>query len=228
MRRVLVTGGTGFVGYWMQKTKPSNIDALRLNRYNYVEGLWKLHKWDAIVHLAPVPPTQVLTYVLHRSIRLLFASSGAIYDRETEYADNKRRWEMECLMDVLYEPRTDVVIARLFTFFGDKLDENKAISKFVKAAKAGEPIRIWGDGNTVRSYMSGREMGEWMWAILLRGESGQAYDVGSDKPVTMLELARMVNKAFGNKSQIIIENRPEECPYYMPKDTAKTRRLLRA
>lgn len=225
--RVLVTGGTGFVGHWIDYTCPKNINIFRLNHYEYDRWWWEKEKWDAIVHLAPVSPTEVLNYVLHRSIRLLFASSGAIYDRETEYADNKRRWEMECLMDALYEPRTDVVIARLFTFFGDKLDENKAISKFVKAAKAGEPIRIWGDGNTVRSYMSGREMGEWMWAILLKGKSGEAYDVGSDKPVTMLELARMVNKAFGNKSEIIIENKPEECPYYMPKDAAKTRRLLK-
>ena len=122
--------------------------------------------------------------------------------------------------------KINVVIARLFTFFGERLDDNKAITQFVKAARAGTPIHIWGDGGTVRSYMYGKEMAEWLWAILLRGKNGEAYDVGSDKPITMLALAQMVNQHFGNYSQIIIENRQENCTYYMPRDTSKTKALL--
>ena len=133
------------------------------------------------------------------------------------------RWEWECL-----GTGQNVVIARLFTFYGDGIlkDETKAIAQFVKAAKAGFPIRIWGDGSTVRSYMHGAEMGRLLWAILLRGQNGEAYDVGDDKPVTMLQLARMCNAAFGNRSQIWIENRPEECTHYLPRDAAKVKRLV--
>jgi dTDP-glucose 4,6-dehydratase len=74
--------------------------------------------------------------------------------------------------------------------------------------------------------MSGAEMGRWMWAILLRGKSGEAYDVGSDTPVTMLQLARWIIKAYRSTSSIVIENRPDRVPVYLPRDTAKTRALL--
>lgn len=222
--KILITGGTGFVGYWMAETQPDHVYILSLNHFGYDLDFWEKDEqnWDYIIHLAPVSPTRVLRYAKSHGTRVLFASSGAVYDRTTEYAGNKRIWEQECL-----NSEVDVVIARLFTFFGSHLDEDKAFSRFCKAAQAGEPIRIWGDGSTVRSYMSGERMGKWLWAILLKGESGEAYDVGSDEPVTMLELARSINYICGNKSEIVFENRPDECPYYMPRNTKKTRRLLR-
>jgi nucleoside-diphosphate-sugar epimerase len=223
LRKVLVTGGTGFVGRWMQRTQPAGVEGHYIGRELYNGGVWPIPHF--YVHLAPIAPTAVLDVARRYGGRVLYASSGAVYERTTRYADDKRLWEQECLAS-----ECNVVIARLFTFFGDGIlkDDSKAITQFVKAAKACAPLRIWGDGATVRSYMSGAEMGRQLWAILFRGQNGEAYDVGSDEPVTMLELAQMVNRAFGNRSQIWIENRPEECTYYLPKDTAKTRALLSA
>lgn len=217
----MVSGGTGFVGYWMQKTKPWNTSCVFMDSQDYVERWWFSRSFESLIHLANVSPSEPIRFCAHHKVRLLYISSGAVYDQHTEYAENKRRWERECL-----ESGVDVVIARLFTFFGERLDGGKAIVEFTRAARAGEPIRIWGDGNTVRSYMYGKDMGKWLWAILKKGKSGEAYDVGSDKPITMLELARRINKAHGNKSEIVIERRPEICTYYMPRDVEKTRRLL--
>lgn len=222
MNKILVTGGTGFVGRWMSVTQPHPNSVNYLNRREYDEGHWHHARWDYIVHLAPISPLEVINYCLYKDCRLLFASSGAVYERQTEYAKNKRKWEQECVNSHL-----NYVIARLFTFYGDGLDDDKAISRFSKAAALGKPIEIWGDGNTVRSYMSGEEMGKWMWAILFHGVKHEAYDVGSDAPITMFQLAQMVNESFGNKSEIVLENRPDDCPYYMPRNTEKTRRLLR-
>lgn len=226
MKRILVTGGTGFVGQWMQRTRPADLEyeiIHYLNRHGYEclpMILWD--DWDAIVHLAPVPPLEPIEYCkAHPNTRLLYASSGAVYDRKTQYAYEKRAGERACL-----DAGIDVVIARLFTFSGAFLDDDKAISRFSKSALCGEPIVIWGDGSTVRSYMHGSEMGKWLWAILRRGERGEAYDVGSDEPVTMMELAQQINAEYGGKSQIICDGRKDDCPYYMPLDTAKTRRLL--
>lgn len=218
-RFVLVTGGTGFVGYWMQRTQPEDVEGQYMSRIEYERNFWPIPHY--YVHLANIAPTQVIRYSMDYGGRILYASSGAMYNQHTEYADNKRKWELECL-----NSECNVVIARLFTFFGERLDANKAIVQFVRAARAGEPLRIWGDGNTVRSYMYGSEMGKWMWAILLKGQNGEAYDVGSDRPITMLELAQMVASNYTPKPKIIIENRPETATYYMPKDLEKTRLLL--
>ncbi len=221
MAKVLISGGTGFVGYWLRKTQPSFVQAEYLSQWSYKHAGWGEENWDCIIHAAHIPPSQVLRVAKFNCAHMLYISSGAAYFQNTEYANNKRKWEQECL-----NSGADVVIARLFTFYGERLDDGKAITQFIKAARCGAPLRIWGDGNTVRSYMYGGDMARWLWTILLRGQTGEIYDVGDDRPVTMLELSRMVNKAFGNKSQIVIENKPEVMPYYMPHNMEKTKRLL--
>ncbi len=220
MDSVLVTGGTGFVGFWLKQTEPDSVNCWYIGKDNYESAPWGFHSWDCIVHLANIAPKKVLTYCRLNNARLLYCSSGIVYhpENDTEYRQSKIRWEQECL-----DSGVDVVIARLFTFCGERLDDGKAIVQFERAAKAGEPLVVWGDGSCVRSYMPGEELGRWMWAILLRGERGEAYDVGSDEPVTMLELARRYS------DNIIIEpGCPVPMPHYMPVDTAKTKRLLDA
>jgi len=223
MDNVLITGGTGFVGHWMQQTQPNAVNAWYFSHHLYDVGLWKQATWSYIVHLAPIAPYEVIEKALDDGARLLYCSSGIVYhpQNNTKYRRNKLNWEKYCL-----DSDADVVVARLFTFYGDHLDDNKAITQFTKAAQAGEPIKIWGDGSCVRSYMSGEEMGKWMWAILLHGKSGEAYDVGSNIPITMLELAGLINHRYGNKSEIIVEGGADPMPYYVPKDIDKTKVLL--
>ena len=218
MDKVLITGGTGFVGHWLRQTERHGLSVDYLSSANYSDENWWNWQYNYIIHCAPISPEKVIKCAKKYAARLLYVSSGIVYHYEidTEYRKNKVAWEEMCL-----DSGVDTVVARLFTFYGDHLDDNKAIVQFEKAAKAGQPLHIWGDGSCVRSYMHGLELGRWLWAILLHGESGQAYDVGSDESVTMLELARKYS------DNIIIENsRPDPMTYYMPRDTAKTKRLL--
>lgn len=219
MDNVLITGGTGYVGKQMKRMAPKHRAYMFLSRQEYQELLWFYEPSEIkyIAHLAPIDPSRVLELSKEKKSRLLYCSSGAAYDQDTEYANNKRRWEKACL-----GAGVDVVIARLFTFAYSA----KSYIAFMEAAKANEPIIITGDGSTTRSYMSGTELGEWMWAILLRGQTGEIYDVGSDQPVTMLELAHQMIEKFNSKSEIIIQGGVDPAPYYMPRDVEKTRKLL--
>ena len=222
MPKVLITGGTGFVGHWMKHTAPAEMELVCIGRAEYNLWYWHKVKWDYIVHLAPIDPAKVLECAGNHT-RVLYASSGIIYhpENDTQYRRDKMAWEQACL-----DSGAEVVIARLFTFYGDKLDGNKAYTAFSQAAKCGTPLEIWGDGNTVRSYMHGSEMGCWLWAILLKGKRGEAYDVGSDDPITMAELANNLVDKYQSESLIIRKYNKEPMPYYMPKNTAKTRKLL--
>jgi nucleoside-diphosphate-sugar epimerase len=221
MNKILVTGGSGFVGTWLRRTAPPGLRVAYLNRADYERGRWKFAAWDAIVHLANISPAEVLTHAQAFRTRVLYASSGIVYQdgNESEYRHNKLDWEKEC-----QDSGQDVVIARLFCFFGERLDDGKAYHQFMKAARAGLPLRVWGDGSAVRSYLHGRDLGAWLWAILLHGESGQAYDVGSDRPTTILQLAQRIAGAGGCKIEMVDGDVP--MPLYLPQDTAKTRRLL--
>ena len=220
--RVEVAGGTGFVGQWMKCTQPETVSANYLSRKQY-SYLSTAARCEAIVHLPNSDPSWSIEFAKKNGLRLLYCSSGIVYHSEwdTEYRHNKIKWEQDCL-----DSGVDVVIARLFTFFGDGLDANKAISKFTLAAKSNQPIHVTGGGRTIRSYMHGEDLGRWMWAILLKGESGQAYDVGDDNPINMFDLAQLVKKSCDSSSDIIVSDDPDPMPVYLPPNTAKTKKLL--
>ncbi len=139
----------------------------------------------------------------HGTRRLLFTSSGAVYGRQpaelthisedfpsepdTPYGEAKRAAES------LLASR-DAVIARLFAFSGPglPLDKNYAVGNFVGDVLNGGPIRIQGDGTPYRSYLYAADLAVWLWTLLVRGEPGRPYNVGSDHAVTIAELARTV------------------------------------
>ncbi|MFH0825446.1 MAG: NAD-dependent epimerase/dehydratase family protein [Pseudomonadota bacterium] len=201
----------------MRKTQPKNLACTYIGRYDYSWWRWDVQAWDAIVHLANISPERVILTAKGNNCRLLYCSSGAVYHQFPDaYGMAKRQREAMCL-----NAWRNVVVARLFTFFNAP---GHACAEFIKEARKGWPVRIWGDGTAVRSYMHPREMARWMWAILLRGRSGEAYDVGSDKPITMLELARMVTDRW--PAPILIENGVDRVPVYLPKGIEKTRKLL--
>lgn len=198
--RVLITGGTGFVAHWMARTEPKGLSVFYVNHNNYEDAMTYLDM-DTIVHLAPISPARVLVYAQKHNTRVLYASSGAVYDGKTEYADNKRKWEKEC-----QDSGVDVIIARLFAFIGEHLKNLYAVTQFIEAAKTGKPLEVWGDGSTVRSYLYGEDLGRWMWKLLLEGEG--VYDVGSIAPVTTLELARMVADVIPGKIHVLNNRYP--------------------
>jgi nucleoside-diphosphate-sugar epimerase len=189
-KRVLITGGTGFVGYWIWKAKSilawehGLSEAASLNHTDYMAWNWEAHDWTHIIHLAPIAPTRVLEYARKHNCRILFASSGAVYAGNDQYATNKRAWEKECL-----DSGADVVIARLYSFIGEKLHRH-AIYEFIQQARLGGPIVIKGDGTSIRTYLYGEDLGRWMWNILLNGEG--IYNVGGQTRYTMYEMAAKV------------------------------------
>lgn len=240
MPKVLITGGTGFVGSWMRRTQPEGTNCLYVGRRHDewkvvgYKGKGEADTWKDvefsfggypkyIVHLAPIAPTESIELAKLNNIRLLYCSSGIVYhsENDTEYRRNKIKWEAECLASGV-----DVVITRLFTFSGEGLDDGKAIVQFERAAARGEPLRIWGDGSCVRSYMPGDEMGRRLWAVLLKGKSRESYDIGSIVPITMLDLAKRIIKEHNSKSEIIVEGGVDPMPNYLPEDAKKTDDLL--
>jgi nucleoside-diphosphate-sugar epimerase len=157
----------------------------------------------------------VLNIAAEKSVkRLLYVSSGAIYGKQdpacahmpetyqgpidlsapsSAYAESKRLAELLC---AIYQEQAGVVgsIARLFTVIGpyQSLDSGFALTDFIRDGLQGKPITLNSDGSAIRSYLYGADIARWLLTILLRGQVGAAYNVGSDVPVTVLSIAHKI------------------------------------
>jgi nucleoside-diphosphate-sugar epimerase len=172
--------------------------------------------------------------------RFLFLSSGAVYgsiplslkqvpedylgapnisDPSTAYHEGKRVAE---LMGNICSQNGSLgfVSARLFAFLAPFLpiDEHFAAGNFIGNAIRNEDIIIKSGGGSVRSYQYGTDLATWLWALLVRGESGQSYNVGSDEGISIKGLAESICqvRGTGNSFRVLGEDTEENVTRYVP------------
>lgn len=89
--------------------------------------------------------------------------------------------------------------ARVFAQIGPYLELGAqfAAGNFIRDALRGESIIVKSDGTSLRSYMYATDLVAWLWAILVRGQAGRAYNVGSDQGVSIRGLAETVVRVAG-------------------------------
>jgi dTDP-glucose 4,6-dehydratase len=168
---------------------------------------------------------RVLDFARHCGARrLLLTSSGAVYGPQpadlshipedyqggpdplapaSAYAEGKRMAELLCTLT----PEVDCIIARCFAFIGPHLPLNAhfAAGNFIRDALAGGAIHIHGDGTPRRSYLYAGDLLIWLLTLLLRGQCGLAYNVGSDEAIRIGELAEQVVRQMSIPPEILIK-----------------------
>jgi dTDP-glucose 4,6-dehydratase len=160
--------------------------------------------------------------------RFLLISSGAVYGRthahgrpltETDplagvrgdlagaYALGKAAAEFLAIASGAAQGFT-AVAARCFSFIGpyQPFDSGFAAGNFIGNALEGKEILIKGDGTPLRSYLYGADMALWLWTMLLRGQHGDIFNVGSDRPISIGELATRI------AHEVAAAARVPECP----------------
>lgn len=106
--------------------------------------------------------------------------------------------------------RLPIVIVRPFAFVGpyQLLDKPWAINNFLYDSLNGGPIRILGNQNTVRSYMYASDMAVWLLRMLVAGNVGSAYNLGSPQGISLGRLAEKIAGQFTNKVDIVSDVPP--------------------
>jgi nucleoside-diphosphate-sugar epimerase len=180
--------------------------------------------------------------------RILFTSSGAVYGpqphdiinlpetylgssdpllRSSAYSEGKRTAEHLCAQ-YFHAYGIETKIARCFAFVGPHLplDSHFAAGNFLRDAISGKAIKVSGDGTPYRSYMYMADLVAWLLKIWLEGKNLRPYNVGSERSVTISELAQMVASLAGVSAEVLQKPTPGLAPKRYVPSTERARSEL--
>ncbi|MEM1610502.1 MAG: NAD-dependent epimerase/dehydratase family protein [Sulfolobales archaeon] len=123
----------------------------------------------------------------------------------------------------------DIRITRIFNTYGPRLDPYspyaRVVTRFLVYAIRGEPITIFGDGSQTRSFTYVSDTVRAILLLSLCNKCSGIYNVGSDKEISILDLAYMIKKITGSQSPIVyLPPRPDDPKRRRP-DISKIRSL---
>lgn len=101
--------------------------------------------------------------------------------------------------------RIPTMSVRPFSLMGpyQPLDRPFAHTSFIADALRGAAIRVLGDGTSVRTYLYGGDAAYWILRMLTAGKNGEVYNLGSDHPFELKNMARMVADRFDTRPDIV-------------------------
>lgn len=148
--------------------------------------------------------------------RVLFASSSSVYgdasavpfseddrcDRPiSPYAATKRAGEMLCYT-FHHRYGTPITCLRFFTVFGPGQRPDLAIQKFLTMVDAGKQIPVFGSLEASRDYTFVTDIAAGVLSALDRCDGYNIFNLGSDRPVTLADLIKAVEKATGKEARL--------------------------
>ena len=169
--------------------------------------------------------TQILLRAAAKnSTPILFTSTSEVYGKsaKSEFSEDddlligppgQSRWSYACskltdeFLALAYarEKILPVTIARLFNTVGPRQTGRygMVLPRFIAAAKANEPLRVYGDGAQSRCFCLVHDVVEAL-VRLQKSEAarGEIFNIGGTEEISMLELAQLVVVTLGSKSKI--------------------------
>ena len=183
-------------------------------------------------------PTEILLAELRRQheqgrdVKLFLASTSEVYGKNpkptwSEEDDlvfgstTRARWSYgvsKAIDEFLAlahwrEQGLPLVIARFFNVVGPRQTGSygMVLPRFVDAALAGRPLVVHDDGRQVRCFAHVADVVESVLALMQTPAAlGRVFNVGSDQPVSILELAQRVAKAADSQAPIEFQSYAED------------------
>lgn len=176
----------------------------------------------------------------HPSTRLVFASSSSVYGQVDEFPVGEDRLlapispygvtkaSCEALMSA-YASQFDVsaVSLRYFTVYGPRQRSDMAFTRWIRAALLGQPIRVFGDGKTIRDFTYVQDV---VTATILaateRIPGHRIYNVAGGSPVNLNEVLDLIETLTELKLDVKHEERALGDPDQTGGDTSLIEREL--
>ncbi|MBA7480351.1 GDP-L-fucose synthase [subsurface metagenome] len=133
------------------------------------------------------------------------------------YAESKRMGETICV-SWFHQHGIKAKIVRPFHTYGPgmRLDDGRVFADFVADIVYNRDIVMKSDGSASRAFCYVADAVAGFFTVLLRGECGQAYNVGNDRcEVTILELANTLAGLFPEKGLKVVKQKLPAAPGYL-------------
>jgi UDP-glucuronate decarboxylase len=285
-RRILVTGGSGFLGsHLCERLVNEGHEVICLDNFftgtrANVEHLFDNHRFelmrhdvtekltmevDQIFHLAcPASPIHyqrnpvrtirtavegtlnMLDLAREAKARILIASTSEVYGDPIEHPQRESYWGnvnpigpracydegKRCAesLAVSYARQygVEVRIVRIFNTYGPRMheDDGRVVSNFAVQALRNQPITVYGEGQQTRSFCYVSDLIEGFMRLMASPHGVDPVNIGNPRETTVLELAEMIKRLAGSKSEIIRAPLPKDDPTRRKPDITRAQELL--
>jgi UDP-glucuronate decarboxylase len=144
------------------------------------------------------------------------------------YDEGKRASEA-LFFDYHRQYGVDIKVARIFNTYGPNmaLNDGRVVSNFLVQALQNKPITMYGDGLQTRSFCFVSDLVEGLYQLAFSNSTIQGpINLGNPIEFTMLELAELVIKLTGSKSNLEFKNLPSDDPKQRKPDISLAQKKL--
>jgi len=141
--------------------------------------------------------------------------------------DEAKRYAEALTMAYHRQQGVDTHIVRIFNTYGPRMrpKDGRAIPTFLRQARDGAPLTVFGDGAQTRSFCFVTDLIEGL-VRLIRSDEHAPVNIGNPEEYTILQLAEAVRGATGSASEIVYEALPQDDPAVRQPDISRAREIL--
>lgn len=143
--------------------------------------------------------------------------------------DEGKRCAETLFFDYWRQYRLRIKVIRIFNTYGARMhpQDGRVVSNFIVQALRGEDLTIYGDGTQTRSFCYVDDLIEGMISAMgAPDEFTGPVNIGNPREFTMLELATLVIRMTGSKSQLIFKPLPGDDPRQRKPDISLAKTAL--
>ena len=122
----------------------------------------------------------------------------------------------------------DIKLIRIFNTYGPRMSVNdgRVVSNFIVQSLRGEDITIYGDGKQTRSFCYVDDLIDGIIAFMNEKTAIGPINLGNPGEFTMLELAQLIIKLTGSKSELVFKPFPQNDPMQRKPNIEKAKNLI--
>jgi nucleoside-diphosphate-sugar epimerase len=143
--------------------------------------------------------------------------------------DESKRFGEAATVEYVRGGRVDARVVRIFNTYGPRSrpDDGRIIPNFVIQALKGDPITVYGDGSQTRSFCYVDDLVRGIVAAMdTPNTTGQVFNLGNPRELTVLELAQIVAARLGAPGETVYLPLPQDDPVRRRPDITLARERL--